>query len=186
MTPFSDAESSSRLTRAWSSSPRSPAGRARTAGSRAGTRPPGSTREAAPVAARREEDREALGLLAAAPVWLDFCDPQYGPSPSVPALARPPGAAVGDARPTAVVFPLGLFHSDHTLVHEAALAIARDRPALAWYAYADAIYRRIPGLVERRLATSAGSTGVSSSAARRSSSPSTSRPPAGRSRTLPT
>jgi LmbE family N-acetylglucosaminyl deacetylase len=51
-----------------------------------------------------------------------------------------------------VLVPLGLFHSDHELVHRASRALAR-RPAgprLLWYE--DAIYRRLPGLVRRRLA----------------------------------
>ena len=40
------------------------------------------------IAARRAEDREALSILGASPVWLDFPDAQYGPSPSPAALCR--------------------------------------------------------------------------------------------------
>jgi LmbE family N-acetylglucosaminyl deacetylase len=104
-----------------------------------------------PVGVRRAEDGAALALLDATPVWLDFCDGQYGPSPSVDALATALAPAIDGARPTAVVVPLGLFHRDHALAHDAAVAIARARPALGWLAYEDAIYRRIPGLVDRRL-----------------------------------
>jgi LmbE family N-acetylglucosaminyl deacetylase len=143
------------------------------------------------VGARREEDRRALRILGATPVWLDFCDDQYGRSPSCGRLSQALGEAVMTARPTAVFIPLGLFHRDHMLTHEAALAAMRrlslDRAALQTaparvrqragavtggslcpsqnarratraddaglrsYVYADALYRRIPGLVEARV-----------------------------------
>jgi len=105
-----------------------------------------------PVAIRQREDHAALALLGAVPVWLEFCDSQYGASPAPDVLAGPLAAAIAAARPTAVIAPLGLFHSDHVLAHEAALVVARERPALAWIAYEDAIYRRIPDLVARRIA----------------------------------
>ena len=55
------------------------------------------------------------------------------------------------ARPTTVAVPLGLFHDDHKTTHEAALRVARRRPDLEWLLYADALYRRVPGLVARQL-----------------------------------
>ena len=36
-----------------------------------------------PVGRRRDEDRRGLAILGATPVWLDFCDAQYAPSPDV-------------------------------------------------------------------------------------------------------
>src|SRR3954468_24729127 len=39
------------------------------------------------LAARRAEDRAALGALGARPVWLDFRDSQYHDSPTVPEIA---------------------------------------------------------------------------------------------------
>jgi LmbE family N-acetylglucosaminyl deacetylase len=111
------------------------------------------------VAARRAEDRVALGVLGARPVWLDFWDAQYGPSPDAAAVTGALWEAVAGildgwerrARVT-LALPLGLFHSDHHLAHEACLALLRQRPALRAVAYEDALYRRIPGLVEERLA----------------------------------
>ncbi len=103
------------------------------------------------IAARRAEDRAALALLGAQPEWLDWCDDQYG----VPA---PPEAITADLRralarhdPDAVLVPLGLFHRDHVGAHEAALPLVAEQRGRAWYAYEDALYRAIPGLVQRRL-----------------------------------
>lgn len=103
--------------------------------------------------ARREEDRRALTALQARPLWLDFCDSQYGE----PATPRDIAAALErvlrglPAGP--VLIPFGLFHSDHLLAHEActlALSLLPDRPPLA---YEDALYRALPGLLQQRLAT---------------------------------
>lgn len=104
------------------------------------------------IATRRAEDREAVALLDAAPVWLDFCDAQYGPPPALEALAETLGRAVEAARPAAIFVPLGLFHSDHELTSEAARTLIAADPARRWFAYEDAIYRRIPDLTARALA----------------------------------
>ncbi len=130
----------------------------------------GFTSAAAAMAARREEDRRALTRLAARPLWLRFLDSQYGRPPSLAALCdalrgaiqalapgafaphgRPPALAE-DAAPLAVLVPMGLFHSDHELVHEAALAVLQEPGAPPTLAYEDALYRRKPGLLQRRLA----------------------------------
>ena len=103
------------------------------------------------VAARRNEDRAALALLRATPMWLDFRDAQYGPSPDAEPIASTLAQLVARLRPRKLVLPMGLFHSDHDLAHRATLALldrARDRTVL-WYE--DAIYRRLPGLVGSRL-----------------------------------
>jgi LmbE family N-acetylglucosaminyl deacetylase len=52
---------------------------------------------------------------------------------------------------TTIVLPLGLFHSDHVLTHDATLLLRRRHPRLSWFLYADALYRRLPGLAEARL-----------------------------------
>ncbi|MGE5468168.1 MAG: PIG-L family deacetylase, partial [Ignavibacteria bacterium] len=102
------------------------------------------------VGARRAEDRAALGILKARHHWLPFRDSQYGPSPPPPAIARrlaalaPPG--------TAVLFPLGLFHSDHRLTREAVLELLRRRPQPLCLAYEDALYRTLPGLAQAAVA----------------------------------
>ena len=100
---------------------------------------------------RRAEDRDALRRLGATPVWLDFCDAQYGAPPHVGAVARVLDAAIAATRPTAVFAPLGLFHSDHALAHAAALRVRARRPRLGWFLYEDAMYRRIPRLLDARL-----------------------------------
>jgi len=109
------------------------------------------------MTARREEDARALAALGATPHWLDFLDAQYSRSPSPHEL----GEALLDTLRTLddapVILPMGLFHSDHLLVHEAALWALRrvlvDWPVLL---YEDVPYRRLEGLLQQRLQTLAG------------------------------
>jgi LmbE family N-acetylglucosaminyl deacetylase len=107
------------------------------------------------VGARREEDRQALIQLGATPVWLPFLDSQYGASPSVGRIASSLARQVRRWQPSLVLFPLGLFHSDHHLVRDAVLALMHRRSprrhgvgsrTALWLAYEDALYRSIPGL----------------------------------------
>ena len=99
---------------------------------------------------RRAEDAAALRVLGATPVWLDFLDAQYGPAPDLSTITAALDAALGATAPTAVLIPLGLFHSDHELVHVAALACARAPTARRWIAYEEAMYRRLPDARARR------------------------------------
>lgn len=104
------------------------------------------------VRARRREDRAALANLGATPVWQDFLDSQYRRTPSVEAVAD---ALCRDLERHAfdvVAVPLGLYHSDHHLVHEACLDVATRDRRRRWLAYEDALYRRKPRLVQDRLA----------------------------------
>ena len=104
------------------------------------------------VLARREEDRAAIALLGCEPRWLDFTDSQYGDTPAVEAVARALSAELDWlGADDLFVFPMGLFHSDHRLVHEACLAAWRRQPRPALM-YEDALYRGIPGLLQQRLA----------------------------------
>jgi LmbE family N-acetylglucosaminyl deacetylase len=103
------------------------------------------------VAARREEDRAALALLRARPVWLEFCDSQYARTPSAREVAAKLDEVIRGEAASTVAVPLGLFHSDHQLAHEAALLARSKHLERMWLAYEDAIYRRIPGLVDDRL-----------------------------------
>lgn len=104
------------------------------------------------IGARRDEDRRALGLLGARPLWLDFRDSQYAAPPSAAALARSLHALLEAGDPGAVFFPLGLFHADHRLTREAGLLLMARHPRRQWFAYADALYRRIDGLAQAALA----------------------------------
>ena len=104
------------------------------------------------VGLRRDEDRTALALLGARPIWLAFRDAQYGDPPSVDVVSGALEAAIREVDAPSVFIPLGLFHSDHHLAHEAALGVMRRRHERSWFAYEDAVYRRIPDLLEERLA----------------------------------
>jgi LmbE family N-acetylglucosaminyl deacetylase len=108
-----------------------------------------SGREA--VAARRREDREALQVLEASPCWLNFLDRQYGAPPALGEVTNKLARALRRHRAETVALPLGLFHDDHRLAHEASLAVLATR-AGDWLAYAEPSYRGIPGLLEARLA----------------------------------
>jgi len=103
------------------------------------------------IAARRQEDRAALARLGARPVWLDFVDDQYGEPPDTNQLAAALEAAILADRPSMVLMPLGLFHHDHALTHQAGVAVLRRQPSLAWFAYEDALYRAFPNVLAERL-----------------------------------
>lgn len=104
------------------------------------------------ISSRKQEDYAALHLLSALPLWLDFFDSQYHATPSVLAVASALHEAILNNQPETIVFPAGLFHSDHLLVHQAMLSVRRDHPEQNWIMYEDALYRRITGAVQHRLA----------------------------------
>lgn len=101
------------------------------------------------VALRRQEDGAALRCLGAQPLWLDFRDDQYGEPRTTGDISRAIETVLQANRVETVYVPLGLFHSDHRRASDAALALVRADAA--WFAYADAIYRRIPGIVDERI-----------------------------------
>jgi LmbE family N-acetylglucosaminyl deacetylase len=109
------------------------------------------------VAARRFEDEKALAVLGAAQRWLDFNDHQY--DEGGPAKARPGAADIAEAldallvaeAPTAVVVPMGLANPDHVLTHDACRLVIDARPDWAWFAYAEAGYEHIPGILAWRI-----------------------------------
>ncbi|RXZ36949.1 PIG-L family deacetylase [Oxalobacteraceae bacterium CAVE-383] len=110
------------------------------------------------IECRRREDGRALSLLAARPAWLDFCDAQYEATPTLPCLTAALLQVLRAHAPDTVLLPAGLFHSDHVLLHRALLSARRAKRSAAgsaptaWLMYEDALYRRIRGLLQRRLA----------------------------------
>ena len=125
-----------------------------------------SAREA--VLSRRHEDARALGQLGGHPLWLDMLDSQYRHAYTIEAIAARIVECQVLRESRTVIAPMGLFHSDHILTHAASLLLCRpalvteggddeDRAALGhqgrqWLFYEDAIYRRLPGLVQSQLA----------------------------------
>ena len=105
------------------------------------------------MAARRAEDARALASLSAEPHWLQFVDEQYGARPSVQEVVDALDATVDRVRPGSFVLPMGLFHADHLLAHEAAVALLARRGVAEWLVYEEAPYRRQPALVAERVAT---------------------------------
>ncbi|WP_280156400.1 PIG-L family deacetylase [Piscinibacter sp. XHJ-5] len=104
------------------------------------------------LAVRREEDALALSRLGAAAHWLEFADSQYGETPSTDDLGRALLRVIADVRPGLVLYPLGLYHSDHLLAHQASRAALSAWPALVGAAYEDSPYRGLRGLLQQRLA----------------------------------
>ncbi|WP_053572258.1 PIG-L family deacetylase [Caballeronia cordobensis] len=104
--------------------------------------------------ARRDEDAAALDALGARPVHLGFLDSQYaGDDPAAPdAIAAALSDVIRTTACRALYIPLGLFHSDHDLAHRACLIAWLADTALRCIAYEDALYRRMNGLVQMRLA----------------------------------
>jgi len=106
------------------------------------------------VAVRRDEDLAALDVLGAAHHWLEFTDHQYlapDERAAVDEVAGALGALVDALAPSAVVLPLGLANPDHVVTHEAGMRVAARRTDVAWFAYEDAGYKHIPGMMAWRL-----------------------------------
>ena len=103
------------------------------------------------VAERRREDAEALRILGASPHWLPCLDGQYAAGSDLAELTGALEAALDALDSRIVLAPLGLFHSDHILVHAAAMQIFECDTSRTWYAYEDAIYRALPGVRAARL-----------------------------------
>jgi LmbE family N-acetylglucosaminyl deacetylase len=102
---------------------------------------------------RKAEDRVALERLAAKPRWLEFQDRQYANSPPAESIARVLREVLQVDAPTSVMLPLGLFHADHMLASDAGLQLMHTDRGRQWFAFEDAIYRRVPGLIQKRLAS---------------------------------
>lgn len=105
------------------------------------------------IGARRAEDREALSILGAAPLWLQHLDHQYAPSPHPSEVSRDLEEVLSRLDPRLVLFPLGLFHSDHHLVAIAGAHLIRAHRGVAFLAYEEAVYRTLRGEMDVALAT---------------------------------
>ena len=107
------------------------------------------------VGLRQEEDRAAMAMLGATPLWLDFPDHQYlarSQYAQAPDVAPRLLAALESASPTAVFVPFGLANPDHDMTHRAARLLMEAARPWAWYCYEDAGYSLLPGLLAWRVA----------------------------------
>lgn len=110
----------------------------------------------AAMAHRLGEDDKALHLLKAQPIRLPFLDDQYvrameRSGPKVEKVAPALSGALQKAQAHTVLFPIGLFHSDHVLASDAALTLFPAMADRRWIAYEDAFYRGKPGLLHARM-----------------------------------
>lgn len=119
--------------------------------------------------ARRHEDARALSALGADPVWLDFLEQQYGQRYDAVSIALRLGRLLALQPGGTVMAPMGLRHADHMLVNAACMLVREAAfvdlpetvphaenephvPAFRWMFYEEAIYRRMPGAVQSRMA----------------------------------
>jgi len=101
---------------------------------------------------RRLEDRQALDALGARPHWLEHADDQYAEPRDAGHIAATLAPLLDGIVPARLLLPLGLYHRDHLLAHEATLqALAAWGRAIEVWAYEDVPYRRRPGLLQNRL-----------------------------------
>jgi LmbE family N-acetylglucosaminyl deacetylase len=110
------------------------------------------------MAARRDEDRAALGVFDATPVWLDLVEYSYRPGdrPVPPEeIAGPLSDALASLRPTLVLAPFGLANPDHDVTHRACLLARGDErlAATSWWCYEDTGYKHIPGMLAWRVSS---------------------------------
>lgn len=118
---------------------------------------------------RRHEDACALSALGAEPVWLDFLEQQYGQRYDAVSIALRLGRLLALQPGGTVLAPMGLRHADHMLVNAACMLVREatfaDLPETVphaegdthtlvarWIFYEEAIYRRVPGAVQSRMA----------------------------------
>jgi LmbE family N-acetylglucosaminyl deacetylase len=104
------------------------------------------------VHARTREDSHALNVLDAIPLHMPFRDGQYHDLPSISRLAAALEETIYRSTANTLIMPLGLHHADHQLVFEACCEILPRLSHLAWFGYEEAIHRRVPGVVQARLA----------------------------------
>ncbi|MDE1181715.1 PIG-L family deacetylase [Paraburkholderia sp.] len=101
--------------------------------------------------ARTIEDDRALAILEAKAARLPFSDSQYNDTPAAADIADVLEKAVRASNASELLIPLGLGHSDHELVFDACCKVMPRLPGMKWFAYEEAIYRREPGVVQKRL-----------------------------------
>ncbi|KRB15087.1 PIG-L family deacetylase [Achromobacter sp. Root170] len=113
----------------------------------------GFANAAAAMECRLAEDREALRSVGATGKGLDFLDSQYTSTADedAPLITERLFYLLMRLAPATVVMPLGLFHSDHVRVSDAALMIRDALPGVAWFGYEDVPYRQQQGVVQARL-----------------------------------
>lgn len=100
---------------------------------------------------RQREDRRALRVLRARPVWLGLRQDVYRDAPlDVAALRAQVAAVIEVADPALVAVPIGLHHPDHLAVADALGGALPDRQT---WLYADQPYATgLPHLLPARLA----------------------------------
>jgi LmbE family N-acetylglucosaminyl deacetylase len=104
------------------------------------------------IARRRAEDSRAMAILGARTVWLEFLDAQYRGEVSSTEIAHALGDTVASCNAKTVFAPLGLFHEDHRIAHEATMRMLEAcGRAVRAFVYEDAIYRAIGVLRSRRM-----------------------------------
>lgn len=102
---------------------------------------------------RAAENAEALALLGADGLDLNFLDCQYAPrlTNATELLSDSLGTTLTLLQPSTVCFPMGLFHDDHVLVSDALMIMCHHFPSINWLAYEDIPYRKNPEILRQRM-----------------------------------
>lgn len=100
---------------------------------------------------RKQEDVSANQILGARVQHLSFLDAQYGVEQDLADIVGAVADVLVHEQADTVLFPLGLFHADHSLVHDSMMVLRQHYRGLCWIAYEDALYRRKPGLLRDKL-----------------------------------
>lgn len=103
---------------------------------------------------RKIENENAMSVLNATGLDLDFLDDQYCNTSQNDdnLLLDSLATTLSQLHPLTVMFPLGLFHSDHIKVSDALITLSPRFTHITWIAYEDIPYCRQTSRVQARLA----------------------------------
>lgn len=101
------------------------------------------------IAVRRAEDHEAMSVLHAKAVHLDFAGSQYGVRLDASEVVKELRKLINKLDPELVVAPLGLIHPDHEAVRDALLEATADQNNPPVWLYEDLPARVQPEVVPK-------------------------------------
>lgn len=103
---------------------------------------------------RKIENDKAMALLQATAIDLNFLDDQYAEASQNDSglLLDSLATTLSQLHPSTVVFPLGLFHSDHINVSDVLITLSPRFADITWIAYEDIPYCRQSAHVQARVA----------------------------------
>ena len=118
---------------------------------------------------RRAEDIEAMSVLQAKAVHLDFTDGQYDSRPDPDEVVGRLRELIDEINPEFIVGPLGLVHPDHEVVRDALLEAVKSSEALWLYEdlparvqHPEFVHKTVGNLARRGISLEVGFIGTGS------------------------